>query len=340
MRIQSVLILIASIFVIFAGLKAANSIIVPFALATFIAIVISPALTALEKVAIPKAISFVLVIGCFIFFLGFIGNVTVTTMFDFLGQLPDLSKRFNALLETWTAKLGDSEFSDMIILNQSMFSIESNKIIATTSSLVKTTSGVLSMWFFILILVAFMLFETAILKDKVAYLNKTYPKATLFTNTFIGHLKKYLLVKTIVSILTGSFIGLGLWYLEIPYALLWGIVAFILNYIPTIGSFVAAIPAVILSLIVADFATTFWVIVVYLIPNTILGTILEPRIVGEELGLSTIVVLFSLLLWGYILGIGGLFLAVPLTMSIQIALLINPKTEFIAVILSNKVEKQ
>ena len=146
-------------------------------------------------------------------------------------------------------------------------------------------------------------------------------------------------IKTIVSVATGLIIGFGLYYLGIPYAVLWGIVAFIMNYIPTIGSFVAAVPAFFVALISGNFSDTIWVVVLYITTNTIFGVILEPRLVGEELGISTITVLFSLLLWGYVLGMGGLFLAVPLTMTIQIALKINPKTEFIAVMLSNKAEK-
>lgn len=339
LKVQNVLVVVAAIFIILAGLKAANNIVVPFLLATFIAIIISPALTTLEKFAIPRVISFVVVVICFLGFLGLIGNVAIGTMFDFLGQLPELNKKLEILIKSWASKLGDSDFSEIIVLNHSLFSIESNKLIATTSSLLKTASAVLSMWFFILLMVAFMLFETSIMQDKIVYLNSTFPKATLFTSAFVGHLKKYLLVKTIISLATGLLIGFGLWYLELPYALLWGIVAFILNYIPTIGSIVAAIPAVIIALLTGNIIDTVWVIAIYVAANTIFGTIIEPRLIGEELGISTITVLFSLLLWGYVLGIGGLFLAIPLTMSIQIALRINPKTEFIAVLLSNKVEK-
>ncbi len=126
--------------------------------------------------------------------------------------------------------------------------------------------------------------------------------------------------------------------LHIPYAPLWGIVAFVLNYIPTIGSITAAAPTLFISFATMDLTTTFWVFGIYLLVNVSIGNIIEPKFMGEGLGISTIVVLLSLLLWGYVLGIGGLFLAIPLTMSVQIALKSNPKTKFIATILSNKIE--
>ena len=339
MKLQTFLITLASIVIIFAGLKAANSVVVPFLLATFIAIVTSPILDILEKVKIPRIISFILVTFCMLGFLAFIGSVAVGTMFDFLGQLPEFNRKFQIILNEWMENLNNTEFRDMIVFDPNMFNLESNKIITTTSSLVRKTGSIMSMWLFILLLVAFMLFETRIMQEKVKYLSVKYSNAIVFVHSFVYNLKRYLFIKTVVSTATGIIIGSGLYYLNIPYAVLWGIVAFIMNYIPTIGSFVAAVPAVFIALLSGNISDAIWVIILYTATNTILGVILEPRLVGEELGISTITVLFSLLLWGYVLGIGGLFLAVPLTMTIQIALKINPKTEFIAIMLSNKVEK-
>lgn len=339
MRLNSFLLSLACIIVILAGLKAANAVVVPFLLATFIAIIISPIIDMLEKVKIPRVISFVLVTICFIVILAIIGNVAVSTMLDFLAQLPEFLKRFEKMIALWNDKINQTEFSQFVNFDPALINgIDTSGVIATTSGIVKKTSSIMGMWALILLLVAFMLFETSVMKDKVAYMDKKNPAARIYVHTFISNLKKYLLVKTIISFATGLFIGIGLWYLGTPYAVLWGIVAFILNYIPTIGSIVAAVPAVFVSLLTGDTIDTIWVVAIYVAANTVFGTIIEPRLVGEELGISTITVLFSLLLWGYVLGLGGLFLAVPLTMSIQIALKINPRTEPIAVILSNKVE--
>lgn len=114
--------------------------------------------------------------------------------------------------------------------------------------------------------------------------------------------------------------------------------AFLFNYIPTIGSILAIFPTLFVTLSAMDISISIWVIFIYIFVNILIGNVIEPRFMGKELGISTVVVLLSVMLWGFVFGIGGLFLAVPLTMSIQIALKSNPKTKSFAILLSNRVE--
>ncbi|CZE46086.1 AI-2E family transporter [Campylobacter geochelonis] len=335
MRIHFVFISLASIIIILAGLKAASGVIVPFLLAVFLAVIVSPLIDILEKIKIPRIISFVLVTICFLGILSILGYITINAMADFTAQLPEFQRNFKLLLDGWIEKINSY---DVVKIDAGMLGFDPSSIFSTTSSFLRKTSSTVSMSFFILLMVAFMLFETSIMKEKVAYLQKQNPQAQVFAQTFVYNLKRYLMIKSIASAMTGLIIGIGLWYLNVPYATLWGVVAFILNYIPTIGSIVAAVPTLFVTLLTGDFSDSFWVLAIYVAVNTAIGTIIEPRFLGEGLGLSTIVILFSLLLWGYVLGIGGLFLAVPLTMSIQIALNSSPKTKFIAILLSNKVD--
>ena len=112
-----------------------------------------------------------------------------------------------------------------------------------------------------------------------------------------------------------------------------------LNFIPTIGSIIAAVPALLVALLLNDAASCAWTAALYLAVNTVIGNFIEPKFLGKGLGISTLVVLLSLLFWGFLFGIGGMFLAVPLTMSLKIALDANPSTKFIAVLLSDKLER-
>ena len=184
-----------------------------------------------------------------------------------------------------------------------------------------------------------MVFESSVIDEKIRYFSQSSRATHTFVKKFASSLKKYLLIKTIASACTGALIGLGLWALGVPYAALWGILAFVLNFIPTIGSIVAVFPTLFVTLSTMDISSSIWTIAIYLVVNVAIGNIIEPRFLGQGLGLSTISVLAGLLLWGFVLGIGGLFLAVPLTMSLQIALASNDKTRFIATLLSNKVER-
>ena len=128
-------------------------------------------------------------------------------------------------------------------------------------------------------------------------------------------------------------IGLLLWLLSVPYPVLWGTLAFLLNYIPTIGSILAGIPAVLLSLVVGGPSLAAWVVVVYLVVNNLIGSFLEPRFMGSRLGLSPLIVLLSMIFWGWVLGPVGMFLSVPITMTLKIALEGTPETRGIAMLM-------
>jgi AI-2 transport protein TqsA len=129
---------------------------------------------------------------------------------------------------------------------------------------------------------------------------------------------------------------LALAIIGVDYAILWGLIAFFLNYIPTVGSIIAAIPGITFSLIQLGFPTTYWTIGVYIFVNVVIGSIIDPKMMGKGLGLSTSVVFFGLLFWGFILGPVGMFLSVPITMTIKIILSMNPRTQWIAVLLGTK----
>lgn len=127
--------------------------------------------------------------------------------------------------------------------------------------------------------------------------------------------------------------------LGVDYAVLWALTAFLLNFVPTIGSILAAIPAMLLALVQIDLQSALLVAVGYLVVNTLVGSILEPKIMGHGLGLSTLVVFVSLVFWGWVLGPVGMFLSVPLTMSLKIALDANPQTRPIAIMLGPEIRE-
>jgi len=334
MKSRTILIYLASIVIILAGLKAASGVVVPFLLAVFIAVIISPLMKLLQKLKIPRLISFLFVAFVFFGVLGLFGNIIFEAIREFSSELPNLQEKGRVIMDNIIVKAEKYGIN----IDYSMLGFDANSIAAATGSLLKQTSSIAKTSLFVLLMVAFMLFESVLLADKLEYLERINPGANEIILNYIANLKRYLLIKTIASAVTGLLIGFGLYILGVPYAPLWGIVAFLLNYIPTIGSIVAAIPTLFIALTMNNFAIVFWVFVIYLTVNMIIGNIIEPRFLGEGLDISPVVVLLSLLLWGFVFGIGGMFLAVPLTMSIQIALRTNPKTKFIALFLGNKVE--
>ncbi len=142
-----------------------------------------------------------------------------------------------------------------------------------------------------------------------------------------------MVIKTLVSLATGIAIAIWLGVLGVDYAMLWGLLAFLLNYVPNIGSIIAAIPAVLLALVQLGVGSALLAALGFLVVNAAIGNVIEPRFMGRGLGLSTLVVFLSLVFWGWVLGPVGMLLSVPLTMTVKIALESNEDTRWIAILL-------
>jgi predicted PurR-regulated permease PerM len=150
----------------------------------------------------------------------------------------------------------------------------------------------------------------------------------------IDSTKDYIAMKALTSLATGILVGVGLAVVGLDFAVLWGFLAFALNFIPNIGSVLAAVPAVLLSLVQFGPAKTLIVIAIFLVANTLIGSVIEPGLMGRRVGLSTLVVFMSLVFWGWLLGPAGMLLSVPLTMVIKFAAQSGEQTRWFAVLLA------
>jgi predicted PurR-regulated permease PerM len=207
------------------------------------------------------------------------------------------------------------------------------KLVAT---LLNSLSNVLTNGFLILMTVIFMLMEASSFPAKLRRALGG-PKSSLarFDN-FIRNVKHYMAIKTLISLATGTFVAIWLAIIGVNYPMLWGLLAFALNYVPNIGSLIAAVPAVLLAIVQLGVLKALVVAAGYLGINIVMGSFLETRFMGHGLGLSTLVVFLSLLFWGWVLGPVGMLLSVPLTMTAKIALESKDDTAWIAVLLGPK----
>jgi len=147
-------------------------------------------------------------------------------------------------------------------------------------------------------------------------------------------------LKAVMSLLTGALAGLLCWLMNVPYAALWALLAFILNFIPTIGSAVAAVLPIVLSLLIHGPGPAAIVAIGYLIINVGVSNVIEPRFMGTGLGMSPLVVILSMIVWGWILGPVGMLLSVPLTVALKIGLEAVPEGRVIAGFLSSRIETE
>jgi predicted PurR-regulated permease PerM len=331
--IHRVWISLAAFVVVIAGIKAASSIVVPFLLSIFIATVSAPAMFWLEKLKLPRILAFLIVL-CFVVFilLGF-GYILSTSVDGFLSNTPQYTEKIKDIVGSAQGIL--DKFGITIAKSDLENIFDPSGLLNFAGGFLKSFSAVLSKSFIIFLGVTFMLFETSSLKTKMYLISKKDESKENPFEIFSKKLNSYLAIKTVVSLITGVLVTLGLTIIGVDFALLLGVIAFLLNYIPSIGSVIAAIPAVLVALVGLDMSSVVWVIILYLTINIVMGNMIEPKYMGKGLGLSVVVIFFSLIFWGWVLGSVGMFLAVPLSMTIKIAFESHPSTKAIAMLLSS-----
>jgi predicted PurR-regulated permease PerM len=322
-------------FVLFiAGLKSAASIIIPFLLACFIAIITSPILVALKKRGVRPAIAVLIIILSVIAALWIMIQITSQSITLFASQSEMYQKQLTIITSNgldWVEAKGINVDSETF---NSMFSPR-RAVGVVVRTLTQFLQGLLTNTFLILVTVVFLLLELSGLPNKLRMaLGPDHPSIPAL-NQFSQSLNHYLALKSWISIVTGVLAYLICRFLGINYALLWGLMAFLLNYVPNIGSIIAAVPPVMLALVEKGTPSAIICVIGYLSINVILGNFIEPRLMGKGLGLSTLVVWLSLVFWGWVFGPVGMLLSVPLTMVVKIAMEANAETQWIAVLLGS-----
>lgn len=331
MKPSQMLFVLAAFIVVVAGMKASAKILVPFLLACFISILASPPFFWLQKKRVPTAIALILVVLGIFIVVFLVVELVASSVRDFSSNLPLYQQKLTQLTRALVAWLGTHGIdTSELALEEALNPSSAMRLI---SILLNNLRALLTNGFLILMTVVFILLEASSFPKKLSAILGNGEGTADRLGTFVENVKRYMAIKTIISFLTGA-LATGLTaVLGIHYPLLWGFLAFLLNYIPSIGSIIAAIPAVLLALVQFGPLRAMVVAIGYLIINLLMGSILEPRIMGKGLGLSTLVVFLSLVFWGWVLGPVGMLLSVPLTITAKIALDTREETRWLAVLL-------
>jgi len=331
---QSPLIHIAALVVILVGMRAAAPIITPFLLALFISIIGVSPLSWLKTKGVPNVLSVVIVIVLMLLFVMLLGGITGTSIASFSQNLPSYESKLRILEENWLGSMNAFGFD--FHSGNVLKSFDTRKVLSFTANILNGVGNLMSTSVLIMLTVFFILMEASSLPLKIR-LTSSNPEADneKFKKVIYG-VRHYLSIKTLTSLATGILVWMWLTILGIDYPILWGLIAFLMNYIPNIGSLLAAIPAILLAVVQLGPWGAVWTGAGYLVINLVIGSIIEPKIMADGLGLSTLVVFVSLVFWGWLLGIVGMFLSVPLTMITKIYFEANPKTKWIAIYLSSE----
>ena len=329
-----------SIVIAAAVLKLTSSFILPFTIAALLAFVMYPLIKGLDKLRCPRTISILLVIVIIVSGMYLFGVVIFASGRMLVEKLPQYGDRFQTVYSQ-IAALFDLPNNEELTLWQNLWDqgairafVRDSTITISNASFRLVTSAVLAVLF-----VVFILFEANIFKTKMrTAFEDRIVRIDRMGNEIINQVTRYLGAKFLFSLANGIIYAVSFKIIGLEFAIVWGVVQFLLNFIPTLGSITAGVGISLFALI------QFWpepgpiimVVAIILIVNLILSNILDPKIIGDHVGLSPLVILVSLSLWGYIWGFAGMVLAVPMTVIIKIVCENIPIMEPVSILLSSR----
>lgn len=308
----------AYLIVVVAGLRAAADLVLPVLIAAILALVCAHPVDRLRRWGVPNGLALGLVVAGVLLAVVLLSGIFGRSVALFAGSLGGYEERLHervAGVVEWLRGHGvrvPQEQVAKVFDTGSLLKL----IVATMEGLL----GALSDLVVILLIMVFMLAEATGLPGKLRrMLGSDDADLTRYTEA-ADQVYRYLALKTGVSLANGVLLGALNAAIGVPFPVLWGLVAFFFNFIPNIGSVIAAIPPVLLAWLEKGPASAVGVVAGYVAVGTLVGNVLEPRLMGRSLGLSPLVVLLSMIVWGWILGPVGMLLSVPLTMVMKIAM--------------------
>ncbi len=326
----------AAFVIIVAGMKAAAVLVVPFLLAVFLSIICVPPLFWMQKKGIPGILGILILMFGVISIQMLLVTLVSSSIADFSGNIPFYQERLKIL--TFESLQLLSKHGVELEIDKLAEILNPSRILKLVANTLNGVGGVLTNTFFVFLTFIFILSEAAgfpnklraILNDKNTDLEK-YAQITAGVNQYLG-------IKTLTSLGTGIAVCIWLAVQGVDFPVMWGVFAFLLNYIPNIGSILAAVPAVLLTLIQLGPLAAGIAALGFLIVNILVGSVIEPKVMGQGIGLSALVVFLSLAFWGWVLGPVGMLLSVPLTMGVKIALSGGESTKWLSILLGSNKE--
>lgn len=312
------LLVLACIVIVVHGLRLGAPILLPFSLSLFLAVLSLPILFGLQRRGVPVAFAIltaVLVdVGVFLLIV-LLASQSLTELQE---RIPAYAAQLQNLAGTWIASLQAQGIPAGDYISTEI--ISPSAVVDLITGTLGRVASLLSSLFLVILIMVFMLAEATQFPAKLrAIMGQADGDLSRF-GKIIREVQEYLVIKTLVSLATGITIGLWAWVMGLDFPILLGLIGFVLNYVPTIGSILASIPAFLLALILFGPGHATIVALGYVVINVVFGNLIEPNLMGRRLGISTLVVLLSLVFWAWVWGPVGALLAVPLTMVVKIML--------------------
>lgn len=330
---ERVLLMAASLVVVMAGLRAAAALLIPFTVALFFAVLSLPLLSWLERHRVPRGLAVMITVLADMLVLVFLAFLVTGSVQGFAEAVPRYRIMLNTMATDLAVLLEERGIEGVTLVPQEW--LKPGELMDMVAATLLGTVRVLSNVLLVVLTIVFILLEVTGFPTKLSRAFGVSEVELIRFSRITSEVQRYLGFKTLVSVATGLLAGLVTAVAGVDFPILWGLVAFLLNYVPNIGSIIAAVPPMLLALIQHGPGRALAVALAYAAINVTLGNFLEPYLMGRKLGLSTLVVFCSLVFWGWMWGPIGMLLSVPLTMVVKIMLEHTEDLRWVAVLLDS-----
>jgi AI-2 transport protein TqsA len=317
------------------GLREFRTILGPVFLALVLSIAVHPVRRFADRHAWPAWLGVILSLLAVYAIVAGLFAILVIAGIQFATLLQDYAPQFQAFLRQAVQVLesvGVSQQKLQDLANQ----LSPSKLVGIAGDLIGGLAGVLSNVFFLIVLLFFTVADAGDFASKLERISPRGQRLAEAFRQFAHGSRQYLAVATIFGAIVASLDVIALWILDIRYAWLWGLLAFITNYIPNIGFIIGLVPPTIIALLDHDVVTAIIVVIVYCVLNFVIQTIIQPRVVGVTVGLSATLSFLSLIIWATILGASGAFLAIPLSLFVKYLFVdVDPEHDWVGPLLSS-----
>ncbi|GAA4595218.1 AI-2E family transporter [Planotetraspora phitsanulokensis] len=327
----------AAAVVTLAGIQAVGSIVGPVILALTLVIAVSPLRGWLSRHRAPVWVQVAVPLAVVLLVLAGMVAVLSLAAAQLAILAPTYSTQFNTMvadLQHWAAGLGYGSEQ----LNKALSSFDPGKMIEVAQGVLSSLLGVLSSLFLIVVLLLAMSLDAPVFSRIVDAAARERPQLAVALKSFTSRTRRYLVVSTIFGLICSALDVMVLAILSVPLPLLWGVLALITNYIPNIGFILGLVPPALLGLLEGGPKTMILVIVAYIAINVVIQSFIQPKFLGDAVGLSTTATFLSLIIWAWVLGPLGALLAIPLSLLVR-ALLIDsdPDSKWTAALISGRL---
>lgn len=325
----------AAVVVVIYGMQMMSVLLVPFLIAAFLALITVKPMLWLQAHRVPSVVAALLIVTMLMLVLATVGAILGTSIAEFTAALPSYQARLDVIIDGVFRFIVKNFNVDESIQSMSDM-IDPGFAMGLVAGLLNSLREVLTNTFLIVFTMIFILLEAGTARTKFEAAFGRSADTLENVRDFMQNLGRYLGIKTMISVATGICAGVLTWSLGLDFPLLWAMLAFLLNYVPTIGSIIAAVPAVLLALIQIGPGAAGATALGFIAINVVFGNFLEPRLMGYGVGISPLIVFVGLVAWGWIFGPVGMLLSVPLTMTLKMALESDARTRWVAILIGSQ----